>query len=160
MARVALGHRLTRTGRRMSRPSAAALKRRRNIAAGASFFGRDVRAVGASLDGPGRPAQTCGKAEKLRREQADRERNRGSQSAGSVLRAIANGVRRDSGPIALRAFWSMHVEAMNWGGWGSLSMPLRSVCRLEHCGFGAIVSKTPMTKWTGDLCFIRARGRN
>ena len=27
-------------------------------------------------------------------------------------------VRTDSGPIALRAFWSMHVEAMNWSGMG------------------------------------------
>jgi hypothetical protein len=25
-------------------------------------------------------------------------------------------VRTDSGPIALRAFWSMHVKAMNWTG--------------------------------------------
>ncbi|MER9632166.1 hypothetical protein [Mesorhizobium sp. M0296] len=28
------------------------------------------------------------------------------------------GRRTDSGPIALRAFWSMHVEAMNWSGMG------------------------------------------
>ena len=28
------------------------------------------------------------------------------------------GARTDSGPIALRAFWSMHVEAMNWSGMG------------------------------------------
>jgi hypothetical protein len=28
------------------------------------------------------------------------------------------GVRTDSGPIALQAFWSMHVEAMNWSGMG------------------------------------------
>ena len=28
------------------------------------------------------------------------------------------GKRTDSGPIALRAFWSMHVEAMNWSGMG------------------------------------------
>src|SRR3974390_2399163 len=28
------------------------------------------------------------------------------------------GVRTDSGPIALRAFWSMHVEALNWSGMG------------------------------------------
>jgi hypothetical protein len=27
-------------------------------------------------------------------------------------------VRTDSGPIVLRAFWSMHVEAMNWSGMG------------------------------------------
>jgi transposase-like protein len=27
-------------------------------------------------------------------------------------------VRTDSGPIALRAFWGMHVEAMNWSGMG------------------------------------------
>jgi hypothetical protein len=27
-------------------------------------------------------------------------------------------VHTDSGPIALRAFWSMHVEAMNWSGMG------------------------------------------
>ena len=28
------------------------------------------------------------------------------------------GARTDSGPIALRAFWGMHVEAMNWSGMG------------------------------------------
>jgi transposase-like protein len=28
------------------------------------------------------------------------------------------GVRTDSGPVALQAFWSMHVEAMNWSGMG------------------------------------------
>ncbi|MER9651851.1 transposase [Mesorhizobium sp. M0199] len=28
------------------------------------------------------------------------------------------GRRTDSGPIALRAFWSMHVKAMNWSGMG------------------------------------------
>ena len=28
------------------------------------------------------------------------------------------GVRSHSGPIALRAFWSMHVEALNWSGMG------------------------------------------
>ncbi|MER8448749.1 hypothetical protein [Mesorhizobium sp. M0130] len=34
------------------------------------------------------------------------------------------GRRTDSGPIALRAFWSMHVKAMNWSGMGA-----RGVCR-------------------------------
>jgi hypothetical protein len=28
------------------------------------------------------------------------------------------GVRTDNGPIALRAFWGMHVEAMNFSGMG------------------------------------------
>ena len=28
------------------------------------------------------------------------------------------GARTDSGPIALRAFWGMHVESMNWSGMG------------------------------------------
>jgi transposase-like protein len=28
------------------------------------------------------------------------------------------GVRNDNGPAALQAFWSMHVEAMNWSGMG------------------------------------------
>jgi hypothetical protein len=28
------------------------------------------------------------------------------------------GKRTDSAPIALRAFWSLHVEAMNWSGMG------------------------------------------
>jgi transposase-like protein len=28
------------------------------------------------------------------------------------------GARTDTGPIALRAFWGMHVEAMNWSGMG------------------------------------------
>ena len=28
------------------------------------------------------------------------------------------GARTDNGPVALRAFWSMHVEAMNWSGMG------------------------------------------
>lgn len=28
------------------------------------------------------------------------------------------GVRTDTGPVALQAFWGMHVEAMNWSGMG------------------------------------------
>jgi hypothetical protein len=27
-------------------------------------------------------------------------------------------VRTDSGPVALQAFWGMHIEAMNWSGMG------------------------------------------
>lgn len=27
-------------------------------------------------------------------------------------------MRTDSGPVALQAFWGMHVEAMNWSGMG------------------------------------------
>jgi hypothetical protein len=64
-------------------------------------------------------------------------------------------VRTDSEPIVLRAFWAMHVEAMNWSGMGIPSTPRRSVCRRTRCASGAIGWKNPAAKWTGDPCFIR-----
>jgi hypothetical protein len=68
------------------------------------------------------------------------------------------GARTDTGPIALRAFWGMHVEAMNWSGMGMPGTPQRSVFRRMRCASGAIGWKNPATKWTGDRCFIRVPG--
>jgi len=46
-------------------------------------------------------------------------------------------VRTDSGPIALRAFWSMHVEAMNWS--------CHSACNIDPLSRGIGVQNwTPM----------------
>ena len=68
------------------------------------------------------------------------------------------GVRTDSGPIALRAFWSMHVEAMNWSG-------------MEHAEYAAALGLSPhaLRIWRDrmeqsgnemDPCFIRVPGLN
>ncbi|MER8784295.1 hypothetical protein NKH60_24095 [Mesorhizobium sp. M1006] len=63
------------------------------------------------------------------RKRAEKLRNLRWKKAGRQLKAqqpkrpqrrprYRYGKRTDSGPIALRAFWSMHVEAMNWSGMG------------------------------------------
>jgi hypothetical protein len=64
-------------------------------------------------------------------------------------------VRMDTGPVALQAFWGMHVEAMNMP-----STPQHSVSRRIRCASRAIAWNNPATKWTGEACFIRVPGRN
>jgi hypothetical protein len=59
-------------------------------------------------------------------------------------------VRTDSGPIALRAFWSMHVEALNGSGMGHAEYAERSVFRRMRCAFGVVGWKNPATKSTDD----------
>jgi hypothetical protein len=70
-------------------------------------------------------------------------------------------VRTDTGPIALQAFWGMHVEAMNWSGvWDLRNMPPHSLFHRIRCASGAIAWNNAATKWTGGRCFIRVLGLN
>ena len=55
---------------------------------------------------------------KLRREEQVRQGKKGQPKRRKRPPRYRYSVRTDSGPIALRAFWSMHVEAMNWSGMG------------------------------------------
>ena len=56
--------------------------------------------------------------QKSRRKKPERQPKNGQPNKPKRPRRNRYGVRTDSGPIALRAFWSMHVEAMNWSGMG------------------------------------------
>jgi transposase-like protein len=55
---------------------------------------------------------------KLRREALERQGKNGQPKRRRGPPHYRYSVRTDSGPVALRAFWSMHVEAMNWSGMG------------------------------------------
>jgi hypothetical protein len=70
------------------------------------------------------------------------------------------GVRTDNGPIALRAFWSMRVEAMNFIEMGHAEHAAALVCHRIRCAFDAIAWNNPATKWTGVPCFIGVPGRD
>ena len=56
--------------------------------------------------------------QKLRRKKPERQPKTAQPNRPKRPRRNRYSVRTDSGPIALRAFWSMHVEAMNWSGMG------------------------------------------
>src|SRR5450631_1258062 len=56
--------------------------------------------------------------QKLRRKKPERQPKNGRSNKPKRPRRNRYSVRTDSGPIALRAFWSMHVGAMNWSGMG------------------------------------------
>ena len=56
--------------------------------------------------------------QKLRRKERERQSKNRPPKRPKRPRRNRYSVRTDSGPIALRAFWSMHVEAMNWSGMG------------------------------------------
>jgi hypothetical protein len=62
----------------------------------------------------------------------------------------------DSGPISLWASWSMHIEAMNFGGMGHAEDA--TMLGRVRCAFDAIASTNPATKWTGEASFIRVPG--
>ena len=62
----------------------------------------------------------------------------------------------DSGPISLWASWSMHIEAMNFGGMGHAE-DATTLGRMR-CASDAIASTNPATKWTGEASFIRVPG--
>ena len=66
----------------------------------------------------------------------------------------------DNGPIALQAFWRMHVEAMNFIGMGLAEHAVALVSHLIRCAFDAIAWNNTATKWTGEACFIRVPRRN
>jgi transposase-like protein len=54
----------------------------------------------------------------LRRATPERQVKKGRSKRHKRPRRYRYSVRTDSGPIALRAFWSMHIEAMNFSGMG------------------------------------------
>jgi hypothetical protein len=56
--------------------------------------------------------------QKLRREEQVRQGKKRQPKRRKRPPRYRYSVRTDSGTIALRAFWSMHVEAMNWSGMG------------------------------------------
>jgi len=56
--------------------------------------------------------------QKLRQKKPGRQPKRQQANEPKRPRRNRYGVRTDSGPIALQAFWGMHVEAMNFSGMG------------------------------------------
>jgi hypothetical protein len=56
--------------------------------------------------------------QKLRRKKPERPPKNAQPNRPKRPRRNRYSIRTESGPIALRAFWSMHVEAMNWSGKG------------------------------------------
>jgi hypothetical protein len=67
------------------------------------------------------PADLRKRAESLRKLRQERPGKQGGKSRPKKRRRPVRhrfGARTDDGPVALRAFWSMHVEAMNWSGMG------------------------------------------
>jgi transposase-like protein len=68
--------------------------------------------------------------QKSRRKKPERQPKNGQSNKPKRPRRNRYGVRTDSGPIALRAFWSMHVEAMNWSG-------------MEHAEYAAALGLSP-----------------
>ena len=54
----------------------------------------------------------------LRLEKLERQGKKARSKRSQRPPRYRYGVRTDSKPIALRAFWSMHVEAMNFSGMG------------------------------------------
>jgi hypothetical protein len=56
--------------------------------------------------------------QKSRRKKPERQPKNRQSNKPKTPRRNRYSVRTDSGPIALRTFWSMHVEAMNWSGMG------------------------------------------
>ena len=95
---------------------------------------------------------------KLRRKELEGQGKSEPPRRGRRPPRYRYGVRTHSSPIALRAFWTMHVEALNWSGMGLAAAALGF--SPMRCAYGAIAWKIPATKWTGDPCFIRAPGLN
>ena len=84
----------------------------------ARSFDGDVRAVGTPSGERGRSAQACGTICRNCAGKSWNGRPRRQPKRPNRPPRYRYSVRTDSGPIALRAFWSMHVEAMNWSGMG------------------------------------------
>jgi len=56
--------------------------------------------------------------QKSRRKERDRLSKNAHLNKPKRPRRNRYSVRTDSGPVALQAFWGMHIEAMNWSGMG------------------------------------------
>jgi hypothetical protein len=135
-----------RSGRTTSRPGIEAGRKWSTPAANTIF-----RALSAERR---RSAQASEDLQKLRRKYSGRQPKNGQSDKPKKPRRNRYSVCTDSGTVALRSFWGMHVEAMNWSGWGMPSMPRRWVCRRIRCGFGAIGWNNPVTKSTGGPRFV------
>ncbi len=98
---------------RTLRAGTAATRMRRNIAAGACFRWQRL-SVGVPSDESGRLTQTCGKAPEFVPSNGRTSAQEAAAEATQEVTRYRHSVRTNCGPIALRAFWSMHVEATNW----------------------------------------------
>lgn len=74
--------------------------------------------------------------------------------------ALSLCVRTDSGPVALQAFWGMHVEAMNFSGLGHAEYAAALGLSPHALRIGRDRSNNPATKRTVEACFIRVPRRN
>lgn len=93
----------------------------------------------------------------LPRKASNRQHNAGQSKRRRRSPRYRYDVRSDSEPIALRAFWGMHIEAVNWSGMG-------------HAEYATALDLSPHAlriwrdlramKWTGEACFIRVPWRN
>ena len=82
-----------------------------------SFDGK-FDAVGAPSAERGRSAQACRTSAEFASENAERTAQEEAVEDAYETSTLSYGARTDTGPIALRAFWGMHVEAMNWSDMG------------------------------------------
>ena len=71
-----------------------------------------------------------------------------------------DGVRKDSDPVALRAFRSMHVEAINFSGMTDAEHAAVLVFQHIRCALGAIARSNAGSNWTGVVSLIGAPERN
>jgi len=84
----------------------------------ARSFDDKFDAVGVSSAERGRSAQTCSTSAEFASEGVEMGAEEGALEAPREASALSLRVRADNCPIALQAFWRMHVEAMNFSGMG------------------------------------------
>ena len=97
--------------------------------------------------------------QKLRRKKPERQPKTAQPNRPKRPRRNRYSVRTDSGPIALRAFWSMHVEAMNWSGMSGRDYATALLLSPRVCASGATGSMTAKWRSTGGRIFIRVPAR-
>jgi hypothetical protein len=73
----------------------------------------ETRSFDGKFDVGAPSGERGGSAQKMRRKERERPPTNRSPKRPKKPRRNRYSVRTDSGPIALRVFWSMHVEAMN-----------------------------------------------
>jgi transposase-like protein len=84
-----------------------------------SFAFSTTRAVACSSSGSSTGlSKQSGVPQKLRRKKPERQPKSGQSNKPKRPRRNRYSVRTHSGPMALQAFWGMHIEAMNWSGMG------------------------------------------
>jgi hypothetical protein len=116
--------------------------------------------MGASSAELGRSAQRKKRLQNLRTKQLERQGKKARSKPRRKTFTYRYNMRTDSDTIAVRAFWGMHVEAMNWSGLGNaeyaaalgLSPYALRIWRNRFADSG--------DDWIGDRCFIRVPGLN